>query len=92
MTYYYVRGKDDIQLMAAFSMKIGQTELLEQMWKDGEGCVDVIMTHLLKAWSPEVDATEENLMRFFDWRILTMPSLTPRRTSMSWASLASPAR
>ena len=66
---YYAGGIENIKLMTVFSMKIGQTELLEQMWRDGEGQMDTIMEHLLKAWSPEGDATEENLLRFLDEHI-----------------------
>ena len=63
---YFVRRTDDIELMTVFAMRIGQVDLLEQMWEDGEGQMDVIMRHLLKAWSPDVDATEENLLRFLE--------------------------
>ena len=63
---YHVRKTDDIELMTVFAMRIGQTELLEQMWEDGEGRMDVIMRHLLKAWRNDVDATEENLLRFLE--------------------------
>ena len=62
---YYMRGhKYDVDLMSAFATKIGQVKLWNELKKDGLTDMEEVVKRLLTAWRSEVDATEENLMRF----------------------------
>ena len=61
---YYMRDSDDIDMLTVFATKIGQSAKMEELKARGETRLDVMMKQLLYTWSPDVDATEENLIRF----------------------------
>ena len=61
---YHMRKLNDVKVLTMFAIKIGQADFMEQMLEDGEENMEDIMENLLKAWQNEVDATEENAVRF----------------------------
>ena len=62
---YHMREKEfDGVLMTTFDAKIGKEKVVRQLRKKGVEDMDAIMTDILLAWRGEVDATEENLLRF----------------------------
>ena len=63
---FYMRDlKFDEQLMTVFAMKIGQEKLFNALiTRERMVAMDVIMKRLLVAWNRDIDATEENLVRY----------------------------
>ena len=61
---YYMHDRDELDMLTVFATKIGQSAKMEELKAEGETRLDFMMKQLLYTWSPAVDVTEENLIRF----------------------------